>query len=615
MKHTDKSKPPIAPAPNFDEIPDELKQCSQWVLWKYVWRNESWTKVPLQPNGESASSTSPETWSTFDSVVLAYNERQGFFSGIGFVFTRESGFVGIDLDNCITWTTLSDGITFPTLDDWAKATVRKLGETYIEYSPSRTGCHFIVKANPKHAVKRPEIEIYAEGRFFTITGDSWGVGEIADATEAVDEIVAALVSTSQESVSDTPVKKPASHLTIEERLSVAFHAENGTKIKTLFEGNWQESYQSQSEADMAMASYLAFYSDGNATLLRQMMESSKLVRQKWEKTYGDGSTYLSRTIDTALKGQTEFFEPGGSLVTIGKRTQTSERSARKYRLLSLGEAAVRDRHDLAAQGLRVGGFSYHELDNIYRPRRKLLSVVVGDPGSGKTTFVLNYLYHLAFTHKLHVGLTAFENSPIDLTHSLVNAHLQKPVFPEFDDCCTDEEYLKALDQIAEHFTVYSPTWDEANCQALSGFWDDSIGAEGLDIVYLDPFSNLQPTDQLLGKYTDFANQQLGFFWNYIQTRSLIGFLLCHPTKNYDRTAGPPKLWNINGSGAFDRCADFGIGIARIDGKLLAEVQKVRHWRTGTMGSEVAWHYDQQRGLYTPTRPPVRKNSRRKKFGF
>jgi len=620
MQYRDRSKPPVTAEPQFDEFPDELRALKQWVMWRYVWKwkdeeetSGAWAKLPMQPNGEAASSMDASTWSTFDSVILAFNQRVGFFSGIGFVFTRESGYVGIDIDNAVEWTEI-DGVKCPVFGDWIKRTIAKIGETYVEYSPSRTGVHLIVKANPKQAVKFTEggFEIYAEGRYFTMTGDAIENAPIADATEAIDEIVDALLGTRSQPATETTKKDvPISYLSIEERLDIACnHASNSAAIKKLFEGDFSDykngENEGRSEADMALCRYLAFYSEGNPTLLMEMMRASKMPRPKWEKHYGDGTTYLSRLVKQVLSTERNFIEPAKSFLNAGKPATTgNERSSRRYRLQELGEAALKYRNDPHARGIECGSIFY-DLDQIYRPRRKLMTVVVGEPGSGKTTLILNYLYHLAMANQLHVGFVSFENDPVDLTHSLVQAHLKKPTYTEFDDCCTEEEFRQALDEMGKLFTVYDPTWEEQNVAGLSGYWEDSIKAEGLDCIYLDPFTELQPSAQLLGKYTDFASQQLSQFVSFTRSRSLMSWLVCHPTKNFTRKEGL-KLWNINGSGDFERKTDFGLVLTRNDGKLEVEVQKVRHWRTGCMGESVAFFYDQRRGVYTPTRPNAKKD--------
>ena len=43
--------------------------------------------------------------------------------------------------------------------------------SYAELSPSRTGVHIIVRGSLPTGLKRPEIEMYSRGRFFTITGE------------------------------------------------------------------------------------------------------------------------------------------------------------------------------------------------------------------------------------------------------------------------------------------------------------------------------------------------------------------------------------------------------------------------------------------------------------
>jgi len=47
----------------LDNIPLELLQCPQWVCWDYRVRYGKETKIPLQPDGRSASSTNPTTLS------------------------------------------------------------------------------------------------------------------------------------------------------------------------------------------------------------------------------------------------------------------------------------------------------------------------------------------------------------------------------------------------------------------------------------------------------------------------------------------------------------------------------------------------------------------------
>lgn len=143
---------------NFDNIPKDLKELPNWVLWKLQKVNDRKTKVPYQVNGKTASSTNPDTWTSFDNVLQAYNKGQ--YSGIGFVFTN-TNISGIDIDHCIT-----NG----SINKDAQGIIN-LFNSYTEYSPSGQGIHIYVFGKIPKAIKSKDIEIYSEGRYFTVTGN------------------------------------------------------------------------------------------------------------------------------------------------------------------------------------------------------------------------------------------------------------------------------------------------------------------------------------------------------------------------------------------------------------------------------------------------------------
>jgi P4 family phage/plasmid primase-like protien len=162
-------------APNFANIPQELKRRAQWVLWKTITRAGKPTKVPYRPTGTEGDSSDPASWSTYEAVVESYH--RGGYDGIGYVFDPLDPYAGIDLDDCIN----PDGSIKPT----AKTICDSL-DSYAEISPSGRGIKIFLKAkNPVNiqkkdgkfqqgfASKKPdlEIEIYYGSRFFTLTGN------------------------------------------------------------------------------------------------------------------------------------------------------------------------------------------------------------------------------------------------------------------------------------------------------------------------------------------------------------------------------------------------------------------------------------------------------------
>lgn len=160
--------PNVEPAPSFVHNPymlelpavAELAKLRQWVCWKMELSPKGKpTKVPYQPNGYKASSTNRKHWSDHtDCFAAAYVE--GKFDGIGFVFTADDPYVGVDLDKCQT-----DGVLTP----FASEAIQLLS-SYTETSPSGTGLHIICRGSLPAAVKTDRIEMYDRGRFFCFTG-------------------------------------------------------------------------------------------------------------------------------------------------------------------------------------------------------------------------------------------------------------------------------------------------------------------------------------------------------------------------------------------------------------------------------------------------------------
>ncbi len=167
-------------------IPRELLDRPQWVLWRLENRDGRPTKIPYQISGVRASSTDQTTWNTAEAVWDVYQD--GGYSGIGFVFSTDDPYCGIDLDDSVD----EEGNLMP----WAMPIVARLN-SYTEISPSGTGVKIWIKARlperVKHKVKYDsgEIEVYDQGRYFTVTAAHLAgtPATIADGQEALDWLI------------------------------------------------------------------------------------------------------------------------------------------------------------------------------------------------------------------------------------------------------------------------------------------------------------------------------------------------------------------------------------------------------------------------------------------
>ena len=312
-----------------DTIPEALTNREQWICWRTQERDGKPTKVPIVPGtGEYASATDPETWRPFDDA-LEYLE-QGDAAGIGFVFSEDDPFVGIDLDDCRDPETGAPS-------EGAREIIVEL-DSFTEVSPSGTGYHVIIRGSiPGDRSRRGSVEMYETARFFTVTGDHVDatparVSERSDALETVyDEYIAETESREENEAGTQPVSKSKSTesnqevtLEDEELLERARNASNGEKFDRLWRGS-TAGYESQSEADMALCCLLAFWTGGDAARVDRLFRQSGLIRDKWDEThYADGSTYGEKTVERAIASTDDVYDPAREDTTEAAETQQAQ---------------------------------------------------------------------------------------------------------------------------------------------------------------------------------------------------------------------------------------------------------------------------------------------------
>jgi putative DNA primase/helicase len=284
-------------AVNLDAIPSALRTIPRWVCWRLETRRDKWgqlisTKVPKDPKtGRNASCTDPATWADFYTACTAPFAHDG----IGIVLTGDEGLVGGDLDKCRDPET---GAIHPTA-----ATIIERVDTYTETSPSAHGLRFLGFATlpADHPCRAGKIEVYSRARFLTITGQ-----HVPNTPTTLTDITSGLhwlFRTHFQIGHAPPVRRNLSP----ERGSVddnalierALKARNGANFAKLWAGEWEGlGYTSQSEADLALLSHLAYWADGDGARMERLFAASGLARPKWFVR----ADYRTRTLARALAG-------------------------------------------------------------------------------------------------------------------------------------------------------------------------------------------------------------------------------------------------------------------------------------------------------------------------
>ena len=302
----------MSPPPSADALPAALVDRDQWVCWRTQERDGKQTKVPIIPGStQFASTTSPETWTTFSMARQAVTNTP--VDGLGFVFTAGDPLVGIDLDDC-----RDPAAETPTA--WAAEVLDTL-DSYSEVSPSGTGYHVIVRGErPEGRNRAGDLEVYDRSRFFTVTGDHVpATPESVASREAAlttlveeelqpgDEPTASAVDSSPAPESDS--SNAAVPVPDDELLERAQNAANGDKFSRLWSGS-TSGYESHSEADLALSRLLAFWTGGDPARVDRLFRRSGLYRDKWDAVhYADGSTYGEKTVERAVRATDDVYTP------------------------------------------------------------------------------------------------------------------------------------------------------------------------------------------------------------------------------------------------------------------------------------------------------------------
>lgn len=276
---------------------DELTELNHWITWAYETRGGKRTKVPYCPEtGEKADSTDPKTWRPFRYAMKAVEAE--LYEGAGFVFSKDAGYVGVDVDGAF------DEEGCPT--ETAMMVLRAL-PTYAEYSPSGNGLHLIVKGAMPGSGRRNNalgVEAYDTARFFTMTFRPYGPPRgIIEGGEAWEALHGLLFPSGPERTEKAETRGPSQPVDLSDTdlIQKMVSSASGGRIGRLLAGDTSDYNGDDSSADMALCSYLAWWCDGDTARMDRIFRSSGLMREKWDSKRGP-ETYGERTIGRAVAG-------------------------------------------------------------------------------------------------------------------------------------------------------------------------------------------------------------------------------------------------------------------------------------------------------------------------
>jgi putative DNA primase/helicase len=293
----------------YEKFPQYLKDNARFCVWK---QEAGKGKVPYQANGKRAKANKVNTFTDFKNALDVVDKFDGL--GIG-IFNKISA---IDIDNCID----EKG----KYSDLAKDVIKIFKESYTETSPSGKGLRIIFLVDKFSYDKslyyinnqKLGLEVYvadSTNKYVTITGQTINKGQILLANDQLKILL------------DKYMQRPNVNRAIENAESKPFLSDasviekagisaTGSKFKSLWEGDISV-YPSQSEADLALCSILAFWCGRDIKQMDRLFQQSGLMRDKWHRVQS-GSTYGQITLEKAIAITTETYSPMGKNSSAGE---------------------------------------------------------------------------------------------------------------------------------------------------------------------------------------------------------------------------------------------------------------------------------------------------------
>lgn len=258
---------------DWEKIPSDLRNVSQWCI-------AAPDKSPFSTSGYRASVVDHTHWTDWYSASTVAN-TWGAGSGIGFVLNEGDGFACIDLD-------VKDSTPPEEIARYHR--IISAFDSYTEHSKSGRGYHIWVRGDIGAGCRRDGVEIYSQERFIICTGNTVHDKPIAHRQEVLDMLVSDIRRVQDVgAVALVDVEQMDSDETI---WTKAAEAANGAKFNELWNGQWKDTYPSQSEADLSLLSILTFYSKSNEQVRRMFRLSELGKRDKSTKN----DKYLNRTL-------------------------------------------------------------------------------------------------------------------------------------------------------------------------------------------------------------------------------------------------------------------------------------------------------------------------------
>jgi len=236
--------------------------------------------------------------------------------------------------------------------------------------------------------------------------------------------------------------------------------------------------------------------------------------------------------------------------------------------------------EIYENGLGKGASTgYEDVDDLYTIARGQLTVVTGNPSSGKSEFIDQIMMNLAENEGYTFALCSFENEPHLHIPKLMAKHLRKPFSKDFDNRMTPDEMENSMAFIEKHFTfLYHADGSMTPLDDIISRLKVAVMRNGINGAVIDPYNYIErPRDMA---ETEWVSELLSRLRLFAQAHDIHIWFVAHPRKMQADANGdypPPKGYDISGSAAWYAKADCGITVHRPD-RIYGKTSEIHMWK-------------------------------------
>lgn len=204
------------------------------------------------------------------------------------------------------------------------------------------------------------------------------------------------------------------------------------------------------------------------------------------------------------------------------------------------------------------------IDTIYTVKPGYVTVVTGQPNSGKSEMIDQFMVNLSSLYAWKFAVASFENPPAVHLSKLIEKLMGRPFFDGMSQRLSEREMEIGLQFCQDHFTfLQQKDGSLATIESILERGKQAIMRMGIRSIVIDPYNYLERPKNM--SEHDFITEMLTKVVAFAQAHQVHIFFVAHPAKMYARDDGSyaiPTGQNISGSASWFSKPDFGLTVHR-----------------------------------------------------